>query len=99
MVTMLFLYLIVLFTFYACKNDTNNISNWQKTKKNIDIYKSLGKNKDLYIYKHHANFQDSIGTQSRALGFYIRVPGEIKRSRDLRGGRWSWAKKAGLLLL
>ena len=20
----------------------------------------------------------------------IRVPGEIKRSRDLRGGRWSW---------
>ena len=44
-----------------------------------------------------------------------RVPGEIKRSRDLRGGRWSWtlnlaqkrswvgrwrwAKKVGLLLL
>ena len=20
----------------------------------------------------------------------VRVPGEIKRSRDLRGGRWSW---------
>ena len=28
-----------------------------------------------------------------------RVPGEIKRSRDLRGGRWSWAKKVGLPLL
>ena len=25
---------------------------------------------------------------ARNLGF--RVPGEIKRSRDLRGGRWSW---------
>ena len=23
-------------------------------------------------------------------GGLIRVPGEIKRSRDLRGGRWSW---------
>ena len=22
-----------------------------------------------------------------------RVPGEIKRSRDLRGGRWSWTLK------
>ena len=22
--------------------------------------------------------------------YYLRVPGEIKRSRDLRGGRWSW---------
>ena len=21
---------------------------------------------------------------------FYRVPGEIKRSRDLRGGRWSW---------
>ena len=21
---------------------------------------------------------------------WARVPGEIKRSRDLRGGRWSW---------
>ena len=21
---------------------------------------------------------------------HLRVPGEIKRSRDLRGGRWSW---------
>ena len=21
---------------------------------------------------------------------FVRVPGEIKRSRDLRGGRWSW---------
>ena len=29
-----------------------------------------------------------------------RVPGEIKRSRDLRGGRWSWTLNlAGLLLL
>ena len=53
----------------------------------------------------------------KILYFYypFRVPGEIKRSRDLRGGRWSWtlnlaqkrswvgrwswAKKAGLLLL
>ena len=23
----------------------------------------------------------------------VRVPGEIKRSRDLRGGRWSWTLK------
>ena len=23
----------------------------------------------------------------------FRVPGEIKRSRDLRGGRWSWTLK------
>ena len=64
-----------------------------KLKKHIAIYKSPGKSNDQYIYKHHANFQDSIGTQSRALGFYIRVPGEIKRSRDLRGGRWSWTRR------
>ena len=61
---------IVLFTFYACKNDTNNISNLHKTKTNIAIYKSLGKNKDRYIYKLHSNFQDSTFTQSEALGFY-----------------------------
>ena len=67
---MLFLYFIVLFTFYACKNDTNNISNRHKTKHNIAIYKSLGNSKDQYIYKHHANFQDSTFTQSGALGFY-----------------------------
>ena len=23
----------------------------------------------------------------------VKVPGEIKRSRDLRGGRWSWTLK------
>ena len=23
-------------------------------------------------------------------GYKIRVPGEIKKSRDRRGGRWSW---------
>ena len=25
-----------------------------------------------------------------SLAFQTGVPGEIKRSRDLRGGRWSW---------
>ena len=25
--------------------------------------------------------------------FLLRVPGEIKRSRDLRGGSWSWTLK------
>ena len=70
MVIMLFLYFIVLFTFYACKNDTNNISNQHKTKINIAIYNSLGKSKDQYVYKHHASFQDSTFTQSGALGFY-----------------------------
>ena len=60
---------IVLFTFYACKNYTN-ISDQHKTKTNITIYKSLGKSKDQYIYKHHTNFQDSNFTQSGALGFY-----------------------------
>ena len=41
-----------------------------KLKKHIAIYKSLGKSNDQYIYKHHANFQDSAFTQSGALGFY-----------------------------
>ena len=66
---MLFLYFIVLFTFYACKNDTN-ISNRHKPKTNTAISKSLGKSKDQYIYKLHANFQDSTFPQSRALGSY-----------------------------
>ena len=70
MVIMLFLYFLVLFTFYAFKNDTNNISYRHKTKTNIAIYKSLGESKDQYIYKHHTNFQDSNFTQSGALGFY-----------------------------
>ena len=48
-VIMLFLYFIVLLTFYARKNDTNNISNWHKTKSNIAIYKLLGKSKDHYL--------------------------------------------------
>ena len=69
-VIMLFLYFIVLFTFYACKNDTNNISYPRKTKTNIAIYKLLGKRKDQYIHKQHANFQDLAFTQSGALGFY-----------------------------
>ena len=37
----------------------------------------MGKRESIYIYTYR----------------YIvttRVPGEIKRSRDLRGGRWSW---------
>ena len=63
-----FIQIIVLFTFYACKKDTNNISNQHKTKTNIAIYKLLGKSKDQYIHKLHANFQDF--TQSGALGFY-----------------------------
>ena len=67
---MLFLYFNVLFTFYACKHDTNNISNRHKTKTNIAIYKSLGKSKDQYMHKQHANFQDSTFTQSGASGFY-----------------------------
>ena len=61
------------FNFYACKNDTNNISNQHKTKTNIAIYKSLGKSKDRCIYNPHSNFQDSmmsIFTQCEALGFY-----------------------------
>ena len=29
-------------------------------------------------------------TKGKALGVFSRVPGEIKRLRDLRGGRWSW---------
>ena len=27
---------------------------------------------------------------TREVIFFDRVPGEIKRSRDLRGGRWTW---------
>ena len=69
MVIMLFLDFIVLFTFYACKNDTSNISNQHQTQTNITIYKSLGNSKDQYIYKQHGNFQDSTFTQSGALGF------------------------------
>ena len=64
-VIMLFLYFIVLFTFYACKIYTNSISNRHKTKNNIAIYKSLGKSKDQYIYTFKTTF-----TQSGALGFY-----------------------------
>ena len=30
------------------------------------------------------------------LWFLSKVPGEIKRSRDLRGGRWSWTFKFAL---
>ena len=70
MVIVLFLYFLVLFTFYACKNDTNDISNQHKTKTNINVYKLLGKSKDQCIYKQHANFQDPAFTQSGALGFY-----------------------------
>ena len=65
---MLFLYFTVLFTFYACKKDTNNISNWHKTKKTSPSTNCLVK--DQYIHKQHANFQDSAFTQSGALGFY-----------------------------
>ena len=65
-----FLYFNVLFAFYVCKNDTNNISNRHETKSNITIYKLLGKSKDQYIHKQLANFQDSTFTQSGALGFY-----------------------------
>ena len=75
MVLMLFLYFILLFTFYACKKDTHNISNWHKTKTNIAIYKSLGKSKDQDMHKQHANFQDSTFTHSRALGFYNQEKG------------------------
>ena len=57
------------FNFYACKNDTNNISNQHKTKTNIAVYKSPGKSKDQYN-KPHSNFQDSTFTESEALGFY-----------------------------
>ena len=60
----------VLFTFYVCKHDTNNVSSQHKTRTNIAIYKSLGKSKDQYIHKQHANFQDSTFTQSGAFGFY-----------------------------
>ena len=74
-VLMLFLYFILLFTFYACKKDTHNISNWHKTKTNIAIYKSLGKSKDQDMHKQHANFQDSTFTHSRALGFYNQEKG------------------------
>ena len=47
---MLFLYCTVLFAFYACKKDTNNILNGHKTKPDIIIYKSLGKSKDNHTY-------------------------------------------------
>ena len=47
---MLFLYFLVLFTFYAGKKDTNTISNRHKTKTNIAVKKFLGKSKDRYIY-------------------------------------------------
>ena len=70
MVIMHFLYFNVLFAFYVCKNDTNNISNPYITKTYIAIYKSFGKSKDQYIYKHPANFQDFTCTQSGALWFY-----------------------------
>ena len=65
-VIVLFLYFIVLFTFYAGKNDTNNISNWHNTKTNIAIYKLFDKSKDQCIHKQHANFQDPAFTQSGA---------------------------------
>ena len=66
---MLFLYFII--TFYACKKDTNNISNRHKTKPNIAIHKSPSKSKDQYIHKQHANFQDSTFTQNGVWGFTI----------------------------
>ena len=75
-----FIQIIVLFTFYACKKDTNNISNRHKTKTNIAIYKLLGKSKDQYIHKLHANFQDF--TQSGALGFYNWEKGVKVRMRE-----------------
>ena len=59
-------FFIVLFTFYAGKNDTNNISNWHNTKTNIAIYKLFDKSKDQCIHKQHANFQDPAFTQSGA---------------------------------
>ena len=65
-VIVLFLYFIVLFTFYACKNHTNNISKWHNTKTNIATYKSFDKSKDQCIHKQHANFQDPAFTQSGA---------------------------------
>ena len=63
---MLFLYFNVLFAFYVCKNDTNNISDPYKIKTDIAIYKSFGKSKDQYIYKQHANFQDPTFTQGES---------------------------------
>ena len=51
--------------FMLVKNDTNNISYRHKTKNNTANYKSLGKSKDQYIYKHHADFQDSTFTRRR----------------------------------
>ena len=33
------------------------------------------------------------GLKSAPSVAYVRVTGEIKRSRDLRGGRWSWTLK------
>ena len=44
-------------------------------------------------------YAQSTGTVSQAIIKAIqsqstnRVPGEIKRSRDFRGGRWSWTLK------
>jgi len=55
-------YFIVLFAFEACKKNTNNILNRQNAKTNIAIYKSLGKSKEKYIYKHYANVQGSAFT-------------------------------------
>ena len=68
----LFLYFLVLFTFCACKNDINNISNRHKSKNNIAIHKSLCKSKDQYIYKQNANFQDYLYSK-RSLGVKMRT--------------------------
>ena len=52
-------------------------------------------------HKSNITLEPCAGPDTRVSGIYTlcvwrrtgKVPGEIKRSRDLRGGRWSWTFK------
>ena len=95
MVTMLFLYLIVLFTFYACKNDPNNISNPYKTKTNITIYKSLGKSKDQYIIQTACKLSRPYLYSKRSLR--VLQLGKRCKSENVRKCTWRERKASYLI--
>ena len=68
---MLFLYFIVLFTFYACKNDTNNISNQHKpTLEQISPSTNCLVKVKINTYTNSMQTFKTTFTQSGALGFY-----------------------------
>ena len=73
---------------------------WTQHKRRVTVYSDVlsltaHAQRTLYYLSHHY-----ITTIYMCIYIYIYmppshpgVPGEIKRSRDLRGGRWSWTLK------